>query len=104
MGARAGDGGATSRAACRLPGPARVRHWRIDGEHSNAYAEWLRQGGPEDPSPAQLAQLRARQGLELLSPIARHGVEGDAPLVLRFDLPLFGVSLVEISPAGPGRE
>ena len=90
----------------RLPfaGPVAVRHWRIDGEHSNAHAEWLRQGGPEDPSPAQLARLRARQGLELLSPSARHDVEGDAPLVLRFDLPLFGVSLVEIAPAGPGRE
>ena len=49
-------------------GPATVRHWRIDGQHSNAYAEWRRQGSPEDPSPAQIARLRSRQGLELLAP------------------------------------
>jgi hypothetical protein len=65
---------------------------------SNAYAEWLRQGSPEDPSLAQLNRLRARQGLELREPPARHDVALDGPLVLRFDLPLFGVSFLEVTP------
>ena len=80
-------------------GPATVRHWRIDGQHSNAYAEWRRQGSPEDPSPAQLERLRARQGLEPYGSPTTHE-EGPAGTVrLRFDLPLFGVSLLEVTPA-----
>jgi xylan 1,4-beta-xylosidase len=85
-------------------GPVTVRHWRIDGQHSNAYAEWRRQGSPADPSPAVIARLRSRQGLELLEPPARHAVGGDGTLALRFALPLQGVSLLEVTaadPAGP---
>jgi len=80
-------------------GPATVRHWRIDGQHSNAYAEWRRQGSPEDPSPAQIARLRSRQGLELLEPPVRHAVGRDGTLALRFTLPLHGVSLLEVTAA-----
>jgi len=83
-------------------GPVTVRHWRIDGQHSNAYAEWRRQGSPEDPSPAQIARLRERQGLELLEPPARHVIDGNGTLTLGFPLPLHGVSLLEVTtePAG----
>ena len=42
-------------------GPVTVRHWRIDGRHSNAYAEWRRQGSPEDPSPAQIGRASCRE-------------------------------------------
>jgi len=95
------DEAAVSLAIEGLPfgGPVTVRHWRIDGQHSNAYAEWRRQGSPEDPSPAQIARLRSRQGLELLGPPARHAVGGDGVLTLRFTLPLHGVSLLEVTPA-----
>ena len=78
-------------------GPVTVRHWRIDGQHSNAYAEWRRQGSPEDPSPAQIARLRERQGLELLEPPARHVIDGNGTLTLGFPLPLHGVSLLEVT-------
>ena len=86
------DEAAVSLAVEGLPfgGPVTVRHWRIDGQHSNAYAEWWRQGSPEDPSPAQIARLRSRQGLELRDPPARHAVGGDGTLTLRFTLPLHG--------------
>jgi xylan 1,4-beta-xylosidase len=95
------DEAAVSLAVEGLPfgGPVTVRHWRIDGRHSNAYAEWRRQGSPEDPSPAQIARLRSRQGLELIEPPARHAVGGDGTLTLRFTLPLHGVSLLEVTAA-----
>ena len=83
-------------------GPVTVRHWRIDGRHSNAYAEWRRQGSPEDPSPAQIARLRERQGLELLEPPARHVIDGNGTLTLGFPLPLHGVSLLEVTAAPSG--
>ena len=81
-------------------GPAVVHHWRIDGAHSNAYAEWQRLGSPEDPSPAQLDRLRARQGVELYGPPTSHQVEPDGTARLHFELPLFGISLLEVTPAG----
>ena len=81
-----------------------IRHWRIDGEHSNAYAEWRRLGSPEDPSPAQPDRLRARQGLEPFGPPASQEVGSDGTVRLRFELPLYGISLLELTPgrsAGP---
>jgi xylan 1,4-beta-xylosidase len=82
-------------------GPARVRHWRIDGAHSNAYAEWVRLGCPEDPSPAQVARLRARQGLELLEPPEIVDARPGGTLGLTLSLPLHATSLLEIEPARP---
>ena len=79
-------------------GAARVRHWRLDGEHSNAYAEWVRLGEPPNPSPAQIARIKSRQGLELFEPPLVLQVGADRGLDLRFPLPLFGVSLLEIEP------
>jgi hypothetical protein len=84
-----------------LSEPARgsTNVWRIDGQHSNAYAEWLRQGRPEDPTPAQLDRLHARQGLESYGPPSMHDGGPAGTIRLRFDLPLFGVSLLEVTPA-----
>jgi hypothetical protein len=36
---------------------------RIDQSHSNAYAEWVRQGKPMYPAPAQRAAIEARASL-----------------------------------------
>src|SRR5262245_36515501 len=83
-------------------GPARVRHWRIDGAHSNAYGEWVRLGRPETPSPAQVARLARRQGLELLEP-ARVVAPARRALECRFPLPLHATSLLEIEPATGAR-
>ena len=92
----------------RLPftGPAVVRHFRIDGRHSNAYAEWVRMGRPDDPSPAQLARLRQRQGLEELAAPGRAEVDPGGGLRLAVTLPIQGTSLLEVEPAPaaePGR-
>ncbi len=89
-------------AGLPFEGPARVRHWRIDGAHSNAHGEWVRLGRPETPSPAQVARLRRRQGLELLEP-SRVVVPPRRTLEYRFRLPLHATSLLEIEPATGAR-
>ncbi len=44
-----------------------VRHYRIDAEHSNPYAEWQRQGSPSIPVGEQYAAIKKRDGLEKLT-------------------------------------
>jgi xylan 1,4-beta-xylosidase len=71
-----------------------VRHYRIDEEHSNAYAAWLRMGSPEQPSAEQYARLEAAGQLELLDSPEWVSTQ-DGRLSLSFALPRQGVSLVE---------
>jgi xylan 1,4-beta-xylosidase len=73
----------------------RLRHWRIDVRHSNSHTAWTTQGGPQDPSEAQLRAIKDRQGLELLEPEREEAVQ-DGSLVLRIPFPLPSVSLIEI--------
>jgi xylan 1,4-beta-xylosidase len=74
-----------------------VKHYRIDGAHSNAYAEWLRQDQPTYPAPGQRAAIKAREGLELLEPPRKMTAQGGT-IALSFSLPVHGVSLLCISP------
>ncbi len=46
----------------------RVRHYRIDRDHSNAYTVWLSMGRPVVPTDEQLAAIQARMGLEMMEP------------------------------------
>ena len=77
-----------------LDGSVQLRHLRIDADHSNAYAEWVRQGRPDYPDEGQMAAIQARSGLEY----------AEAPQVMmihegalrhRFTLPTHGISLLE---------
>ena len=77
-------------------GELELRHYRIDAAHSNAYAEWLRQGRPIYPSPEQRAALKAREGLELLEP-PRTVAARDGTLRLSFTLPVHAISLLRLS-------
>lgn len=52
-------------------------------------------GRPPDPGPEALAELREAARLQLLEPIRFHDVRERA-LRLEFDLPRYGVSLVEV--------
>lgn len=79
------------------PKQAAVTHWRIDPDHSNAYAEWRRQGSPLYPDPAQYAAIRARDGLEKLEEDRTVPAE-DGTVTLVFSMPEHGVSLIEILP------
>jgi xylan 1,4-beta-xylosidase len=74
---------------------ARVRHWRIDPEHSNAYTVWQAMGRPQDPTPDQLAVLKAHQGLEEGDPVEA-AADGEGGLRLRLELPLHALSLLEV--------
>jgi xylan 1,4-beta-xylosidase len=70
-----------------------LTHYRVDQSHSNAYAEWVRQGKPMYPAAGQRAAIKAHDGLELLEPPQQ--IMLDAGVVrLNFRLPVHGVSLV----------
>ncbi len=73
-----------------------IRHFRIDRTHSNAYTVWQAMGAPQQPTPAQYAQLEAAGQLQMLgSPEWQTPVKG--ALQLAFPLPRQGVSLIEIT-------
>jgi xylan 1,4-beta-xylosidase len=73
---------------------ARITHYRIDDSHSNAYTRWLQAGSPKAPSPAQLAEFKNAGELQLLEP-AKVAVVKDGQILVNFELPRLGVSLVE---------
>jgi len=72
-----------------------LRHFRIDAQYSNAYAEWVRQGSPKYPAGAQYDTIKARDGLELIEPERTVRVE-NGTLEAEFDFPSHAVSLLEI--------
>jgi xylan 1,4-beta-xylosidase len=82
-------GGLPTSAAVQL------RHFRIDEDHSNAFAAWRRMGSPSAPDAAQYAALR-RAGE--LTPLAEASIAVTAPdgkANLHFALPRQAVSLLE---------
>src|SRR5262249_39360009 len=84
-------GGLPREAARRL-----VHHYRIDGEHSNAYTAWKQLGSPQSPTPEQYARLESAGQLQLLnSPEWFWNQEGQ--IRIEFPLPRQAVSLIELS-------
>jgi xylan 1,4-beta-xylosidase len=79
-----------------VPAVVQVQHYRIDNDHSNAYAVWKQLGSPQQPSPEQYARLEAAGQLQLLTSPAFVHAKGGA-LTLEFDLPRHAVSLVRLS-------
>jgi xylan 1,4-beta-xylosidase len=74
-------------------GPVLLQHYRIDGEHGNAFEAWRRLGSPQRPTPEQYAALlRASQLAPLGSPEWLHPAAGK--LDLRLTLPRQAVSLL----------
>jgi xylan 1,4-beta-xylosidase len=70
-------------------------HYRIDDTHSNAYTAWLAMGSPQQPTAAQYAELKRRDGLQLLgSPQWLEVVHGQA--TLSTELPRQSVSLLRL--------
>jgi xylan 1,4-beta-xylosidase len=73
----------------------RLTHYRIDDTHSNAYTVWKAMGSPQNPAPAQFAELKAKDGLQLLeSPrwLTPSNGEVDIPT----ELPRNAVSLMQL--------
>ena len=77
-------------------GEAKLRHFRIDEDHSNAFAAWKRMGSPQPPTPEQYAQLEQAGQLTALGAAEILRV-ADAKARLWFKLPRQAVSLVRIS-------
>ena len=66
---KTGDSAPAAITVGGLPkGVSRVRltHYRIDDAHSNAYTVWKAMGSPQIPSPVQIAELKDKEGLQLL--------------------------------------
>ena len=68
-------------------------HYRIDGEHSNPYAEWKRQGEPLFPEGEQYEAIKKRDGLEKLTEDTVLSVK-DGVATLTFTMPAHAVSFV----------
>lgn len=78
-----------------MNGSVRIKHYRIDAEHSNPYGEWLRQGSPNYPNEGQRAAILARSGLEFCEAPQVAQVCG-GQLERLFALPVHGISLLVI--------
>jgi xylan 1,4-beta-xylosidase len=73
-----------------------IEHFRVDGSHSNAYAEWQRRGSPMHPSADEYRQLENLGQLQqMASPQWRRPREGQ--IKLEFTLPRQGLSLLRIT-------
>jgi len=70
-----------------------MTHYRLDQEHSNAYAAWVALGSPANPTPAQIQQIKAKSELETLGPPTTPAVEGGR-VNISFELPVNAVSLI----------
>jgi xylan 1,4-beta-xylosidase len=81
-----------------LPANAKIglsEHFRIDSNHSNAFAAWKDMGSPPSISPDQYEQLQGAGQLQLLNSPAWIAVERGAAH-LQFRLPRQGLSLLRI--------
>jgi len=80
-------------------GAARLEHFRVDQDHSNAYTLWKQMGEPAELSAEQYTQLDAKDGLEEFEP-PRNVAVADGKAAIRFSLPRQGVSLLVLQLAG----
>jgi xylan 1,4-beta-xylosidase len=77
-------------------GNAKLDHFRIDENHSNAFAAWKRMGSPQQPSPQQYAELEKAGQLATLAPTQSAAVSNSTAKVT-FELPRQAVSLVRLT-------
>jgi xylan 1,4-beta-xylosidase len=77
-------------------GELRVRQFRIDQKHSNAYTAWQRMGSPLQPTPERYLQLqKAGELAELTDPVVV--TDEGSTVSLSFELPRQGVSLLQVT-------
>jgi xylan 1,4-beta-xylosidase len=73
-----------------------VHHYRVDQQFSNSFEKWKAMGRPQHVTPEQYSELERAGQLQLLtSPEWKRS--GKDEMVLKFDLPRQGVSLVQLS-------
>ena len=72
-----------------------VTEYRMDGDHSNAYAAWLKMGSPQQPSAGQVEELKKASELAVMR---RASVQAEGGVVkFGTSLPRQGVGLVHLS-------
>ena len=77
-------------------GEMKLEHFRIDEEHSNAFAAWKRLGSPQTPTPEQYVQLEKTGRLAALAnPESVRASSSKA--VVKFKLPRQAVSLLRFA-------
>lgn len=80
-----------------LSGSYELTHHRIDEDHSNMRAVWRSMGDGEWPQGDQWDKLRAADILDELVPPSAVYASGE--VTIEFELPMPGVSFVELTPA-----
>ena len=75
---------------------ALLQHFRVDSDHSNAFAVWKAMGSPQSPTPDQQKELESAGQLHLLTSPRWIDVH-DSAAQLRFELPREGLSLIRIA-------
>jgi xylan 1,4-beta-xylosidase len=76
-------------------GSVNVEQFRMDRDHSNAYAVWQKMGSPATPTEEQRKTLEASDGLERMDPPHPVRVESGVASVA-LELPRQGVALVRL--------
>lgn len=74
----------------------RLKHYRIDRDHSNAYTLWQKMGSPQNPTKEQYSQLESAGKLQALEPPGSLPA-GSGKVELNFSMPRQAVSLVQLS-------
>jgi xylan 1,4-beta-xylosidase len=78
-------------------GQATLEHFRIDEEHSNAFAAWKKLGSPQNPTPEQYSTIEQSGQLATLGPTETVSIV-NGTTVLKFVLPRQAVSLLVLEP------
>ncbi len=76
---------------------AKLTHYRVDEQHSNAYGEWRRMGSPIAPNDRQYRRLSEASNLATLEDSPATVRVEQAAAHLKFRLPRQGVSLLMMS-------
>ena len=74
-----------------------VEHYRIDQTHSNAFTAWQAMGSPQNPTPAQFAQLQAAGQLQTLTSPEWVDVNARGEIRVVTQLPHQATSLLHLS-------
>ena len=73
----------------------KVTEYRMDGEHSNAYAAWLKMGSPQQPTATQVDELKKASELAVVR--SENGTVTNGMISLTTSLPRQGVGLIHLS-------
>jgi len=75
---------------------AKLEHFRIDEDHSNAFSAWKKIGSPQQPTAEQYANLEKAGQLSNLGPAVTVQLD-NGKYTLKFQLPRQAVSLLKVT-------